>query len=293
MIHMTQEPQFFSQQVTRAHRFYRNPQNTGSREFSVIAGGKETCPPGYRIHRTGFIYYGIELVVSGKGSLVLGEHTYELSPGTLFCYGPNIAHTIENDQQETDLIKYFVDLKGEAVQTLLEEMAIPGTVSHTSSPHSLMNTFEELSLYGLSDTRYTEPLCASLGKSLIYKIAQTAIPYGVSYTTSYTTCTRCKDIIDSSYLSLQTLQDIADACGIDGAYLCRLFKRYEHQSPYQYLLRLRMNHAADLLASCGLQVKETAARLSYEDQYHFSRTFKRVMGQSPNTFCNQRSPSDS
>lgn len=286
---MVQEPQFFSKQVTTAHRFYRNPQGAVSQDFSVIAGGKETCPPGYQIHRNSFLYYGIELVVSGKGSLMLGNQTYELTPGTLFCYGPDIAHTIENNQQETDLIKYFVDLKGDAVQALLNEIALPGKVFHTSSPRSLMNSFEELSLYGLSDTRFAELLCASLGKSLIYKIAQTAIPYGEPYTTSFSTFTRCKDLLDSKYLSLHTLQDIAEACGIDGAYLCRLFKKYEHQSPYQYLLRLQMNYAADLLSTCGLQVKETAARLSYEDQYHFSRTFKRIMGQAPNTYSKQRS----
>ncbi len=278
------EPVFFSKQVTTAQRFYRTLKRDETVNFSVCAGGKETCPPGYTIHRTNFPYYGIEFVLSGKGILKLKESTHVLHPGTIFCYGPGIEHTIENNQLKTDLVKYFVDIRGKSILSILNEVHILGKVVYTASPQSIMNSFEDLSVFGLTDTKFSEVLCASLGRTLIYKIAQTAIPYEASFSTF----TRCKLRIDSSYLQLHSLQEISHHCEINASYLCRLFKRYKQQSPYQYLLRLQMNHAADLLMIKGYQVKEAALALSYEDQFHFSRTFKRVMGQPPTTFIERR-----
>jgi AraC-like DNA-binding protein len=44
-----------------------------------------------------------------------------------------------------------------------------------------------------------------------------------------------------------------------------------------------MNFAADLLLAEGLSVKETASRLNFSDQFHFSRVFKRITGHSPSS----------
>ncbi|MFN6192040.1 MAG: helix-turn-helix domain-containing protein, partial [Planctomycetia bacterium] len=62
---------------------------------------------------------------------------------------------------------------------------------------------------------------------------------------------------------------------------CRLFRRFDNSSPYQYLLRQRMSLAADLLTHDGLLVRQVAAYLGFADQYQFSRAFKRVSGISP------------
>ena len=71
---------------------------------------------------------------------------------------------------------------------------------------------------------------------------------------------------------------------MDPAYLCRLFGRFGHQSPYRYLVRLRMAQAARRLQSPGTLVKQVAGDLGFTDPFHFSRTFKRVFGVSPGRF---------
>jgi len=83
---------------------------------------------------------------------------------------------------------------------------------------------------------------------------------------------------------LRTLQQISLECHITSAHLCRLFRRYDRQSPYQYLLRLKMNAAADRLAQPGILVKQVAEETGFEDPSLFSRAFKRVLGLSPDGF---------
>jgi hypothetical protein len=45
-------------------------------------------------------------------------------------------------------------------------------------------------------------------------------------------------------------------CHLNNAYLCRLFRRYDNPSPYQYLLRLQVNFAAERLQQPGAMVKQ-------------------------------------
>jgi AraC-like DNA-binding protein len=86
------------------------------------------------------------------------------------------------------------------------------------------------------------------------------------------------------HLRLRTQAQIARECHVNPAYLCRLFRRYDHQTPYQYLMRLKMNLAAQRLRDPGSLVKQVAAALGFSDPFHFSRAFKSVFGLSPEAF---------
>jgi Helix-turn-helix domain len=63
-------------------------------------------------------------------------------------------------------------------------------------------------------------------------------------------------------------------------YLCRLFARFHNESPYQFLKRLRMDHASRILLARDATVKSMAAALGFEP-FHFSRVFKSVHPQWP------------
>lgn len=281
---MKSEPRFFSDQVSDASRFYRSHLRQKTESLLVVAGGKEICDPGYTVNRRRFPYYGIELVIAGKGTLELGRESYELRSGIIFCYGPESPHRISNDQRSGKLIKYFLDITGKQAERLLVSNHLIGRVCFSTAPTSLSSSFEELTAYGVSESPYSDTICSLTAEALIYKILQTAIPYQEHTSQSYISYTRSKELIERSYLSLNSLQEIAEHCGVGKAYLCRLFARFDHMSPYQYLMRRKMNHAADLLSSRGYQVKEVSSLLGFEDQFHFSRAFKRVMGESPRSF---------
>lgn len=262
------EPDYFSRQVRQATRFFRNP-------GPVVAGGLEVCAPGYTVQRANFPFTAIEFVVSGSGSLELEGDHYSLDPGTVFFYGPGVSHRILLDERER-LEKYFVNV----------DVAPGGTsasarVLHVSRPRSLVVSFEELIEYGRDPSPRSGEVCAALYTVIREKINASALAHGNLGSSAFETYRRCKETIAAGHLEFVNLGDATGACGVDEAYLCRLFARFDHQSPYQYLLGLRMNHAADLILSGNVSVKEAARALGYQDQGHFSRTFKRVLGVSP------------
>ena len=75
---------------------------------------------------------------------------------------------------------------------------------------------------------------------------------------------------------------------MNSSYLCRLFRHYDKQSPYQYLLRLKLNIAAERLQKPGGLVKQVAKDIGFTDQFHFSRVFTSVFGLSPTAFRSLR-----
>jgi AraC-like DNA-binding protein len=136
----------------------------------------------------------------------------------------------------------------------------------------------------LRGTRQGAALCARLLECLALKLADAHAPAEGAETLAFSTFEQCQRHIQQHFRRLRTLEQIADECHVNGAYLCRLFRRYGHQSPYQHLLRLKMNLAAELLQQPGALVKTVAEQAGFGDPFHFSRAFKGVFGLSPDAF---------
>jgi AraC-like DNA-binding protein len=63
-----------------------------------------------------------------------------------------------------------------------------------------------------------------------------------------------------------------------------LFFEATGQSPFEYLTRLRLKRAQELLLSTAMQVQDIAQNVGFRDPFHFTRTFKRFAGQSPRQY---------
>jgi len=92
------------------------------------------------------------------------------------------------------------------------------------------------------------------------------------------------NIIYSEYMSDITVQSIADRIGLERTYFSNLFKKEMGISPKKYLLKHRMEQAADLIKNRGYSVSVTALSVGYSDVYIFSKMFKQYYGVSPSKF---------
>jgi AraC-like DNA-binding protein len=55
-------------------------------------------------------------------------------------------------------------------------------------------------------------------------------------------------------------------------------------TPYQYYMQLKIKKAAELLEQKDASIKEVAYSLGFEDQYYFSRFFKKKTGVAPSAW---------
>ena len=276
------EPNYFSTQVSEARRFYLELNPSARRRITVTSGGWERCRPDYEIQRPGFAWSIIEFVSRGTGTLSLEGKQYDLKPGTVFVYGRGSPHCIRANAEHA-MTKYFVAFEGGA--ELLEEChLLPGTILNVSHPQQVQQIFDDLIQHGLSDHSNRARMCHIALQYLVMRITDLATPYGSLNTAALETYQRCRQFIEENYLAVHSLQEVADRCHVDSAYLCRLFKRFRRQTPFQYLQNLRMNRAVELLQEGNRSIKQTAQDLGFTDPYNFSRSFKRVFGISPQKF---------
>jgi two-component system, response regulator YesN len=77
---------------------------------------------------------------------------------------------------------------------------------------------------------------------------------------------------------------VAERIGISGDHLSRLLKRATGLTFIEYLTRLRMKRAMELLRDPGVRFGEVADLSGYRDARYFSTLFRRIVGMTPSEF---------
>ena len=80
------------------------------------------------------------------------------------------------------------------------------------------------------------------------------------------------------------LEDLLSICHMSRSNLMRVFRKATGQTPIEYLLRLRIQRAMDMLRNTELGITEIALEVGFNDSNYFTRQFKRILGESPRSF---------
>lgn len=116
----------------------------------------------------------------------------------------------------------------------------------------------------------------------ILKSASHVTPIGM--TSKDVLATRIKGIIDQSYHTGLSVQDLAKDLGYDKAVLIRRFKQSYGVSPVQYRLKLQLAEAIVTLMTESLTVGQVAHKIGFNDISFFNKVFKRELNATPSNF---------
>lgn len=81
-----------------------------------------------------------------------------------------------------------------------------------------------------------------------------------------------------------SIEEIASMLGMSRGQCTRIFSQVYGLSPRQYVSKLVLNEAKQLLVTTTLTMEEISERLGFQSASHFSRQFRRWTGVSPTTF---------
>lgn len=87
--------------------------------------------------------------------------------------------------------------------------------------------------------------------------------------------------ISAHYNEDITMNSVANVFFLNSSYFSKIFNEYVGQTFSEYITKVRMNYAKDLLKVSYLKVYEVAEKVGYTDYRHFSKKFKELMGISP------------
>ena len=84
-----------------------------------------------------------------------------------------------------------------------------------------------------------------------------------------------------------SLSTVAKAVNTSTFYFCKMFKRATGLHFTQYLARVRIEKARNLLLNPNLRVSEIAYEVGFQSLTHFNRVFKKITGLSPTDYRKQ------
>lgn len=259
--------------------------------LSVLFSGEGKPLPGHKIGPSIHDYYLIHTVMDGKGVFESGNSsqacvkgdTFVIFPGTLFNYQADLSHP---------WTYAWVALQGDAVEQLLKEVGVTRDkpLLHLDNLMEIHRLYEHIHF---SFQKSAFPKLESLEASgwlrlLVHK-------FGLANIGSLPTQSiELPDVIDRQiaqairWITLQFHQQIsidhmASSLGYHRAHLSKAFKQKIGMSPKQYLLKVRMDKAKELLSGT-LTIDQVSSSVGFNDALYFSKQFRKWSGMSPSEY---------
>lgn len=238
-------------------------------------------------------YCEIIYVVEGRGEFNIAGKKYELHKGDVAIYNPGVPH---EEKSMTDgpfkVIYCGVDsLHIEGVpQGMLLPAAVEPVISCEKYAYKVESYLSEILRECDSQVLGYETLSTNLLMSLItviYRIVDVKHQFR-SLKGKNEIALRTKHFIDANYTQSISLKDIADTMYVSQHYLSHLFKKEVGDSPFNYLISRRIEEAKRLLADSNKPIHEIASQVGYGNDKYFSMLFKKMTGQTPSAFREQR-----
>jgi AraC-like DNA-binding protein len=99
--------------------------------------------------------------------------------------------------------------------------------------------------------------------------------------------TKAKKFIEEHQTEEMSLTDVAKAVNTSSFYFCKIFRKFTGINFTDYVARLRIERAKNLLLNPNLRISEIAFEVGFQSLTHFNRVFKRILGQSPTDYRQQ------
>jgi AraC-like DNA-binding protein len=268
---------------------YNNPfsEPISNIDLKLYNCGTEDCECGHSWGPALKDHYKLFYMKNGKGTLKVGDKTYDLSKHQCFIISPNVI-TSYNASSDEPWIYYWVAFNGINAQTYLSraKLSIENPVIDCNNEENIIdcftNMFKGSEASNSGDMRMLS--CLYLLLATISDLENSDSNETDSYLRDNSYVRKALEWIEVNYSSNISISEMADFVGINRKYFSKIFKASVGVSPQNFLINFRLNKACELLKKDNLSIGEVSRSVGYEDQLLFSRVFKKFKGDSPNLF---------
>lgn len=248
-------------------------------EISVLYAEREhvrdgrTCGPVVRG------VYVIECCTGGRGSVVINGKEFPFRAGDAYVLLPGDAvRHVTGPGSHRDGV--WCALEGASVGKFLKEAGITSESPYIAAAH-----FDEVRqwLQNLVDCWSNRDSGAQLRQTACAYGLLGALLKGQTADVGNTWLNKAVGYMQTNYAEIANVEEVAKQVGLERAWFSTQFKKKAGISPHQYLIRLRVQKACQLLNTTDYSVSEIAYLVGLEP-HNFSRLFKREMDLTPQEY---------
>ncbi len=235
--------------------------------LNPVQFGWEECEPGHDFGPAVRTHWLLHYIVSGRGIFQKDGQTHVLRPGQIFVIPPYKETYYRADSEQP---WHYIWIGFTASAPLPEALQQP--VLELPGAGDIFEEFMRCSEREQGRSAYLSGCLWKL-MSLIPREKPEAdyIEKALSF-------------MHAEYMHGISVQDIADRLHLNRSYFYSLFRQHTGQSPCEYLIRLRLEKAAELMKVYGESASTAAASVGYSDASQFSRSFKKHFGKAPRNY---------
>ena len=232
-------------------------------------------------------YSTLLIITEGAAEILIDDQPYFVQSFTIFHIGKSQSLHITADKLSYYLIYYRGDIvysdtfmqhlqmKYQPFQTILT--CVP------ANPIAIHTVLQDMYIKWQSGSIQEHLSVKASFYGLIYRVFQELVEgYGKPHEIDKAEAARL--YIEQHINEPLSIQKLADLLNISTRHLLRIFKARFEVGPQVYLQQLRIEQAKKYLLTNQFSIKEIAISLGFEDEYYFSRAFKKVTNMAPSNY---------
>ena len=252
----------------------------------------------YPLHRHGEMELNFVENCSGNRRII-GDSIEVIDCYDLVLMGGGLEHTWEqyecqsNDIREVT-IHFSRDLFSDAFLSKthlkpLADLISKADVGVAFGMKAIMHNYDRLNeLVNMEPGFYSVmkfiELMYELSLTSDYRLLSSSAFAHTAMTTDSRRVQKVKDYIDANFKDDIRLQELADLANMTPTAFSRFFKLRTGKSISEYIIDVRLGHAARMLADSTMAVVEICYRCGFNNISNFNRIFKRKKGLTPTEF---------
>lgn len=241
-----------------------------------------------RIREHGRVDYHIIYIIQGKCTAESEGKETILECGDVILFLPGEKQKYAFCAEDLPISAYL-HFTGTGCEQLMRDIGFSNThVLRPGKSHELISCFEKMTNeYNLKKPFYDEKCMAYLLE--IFSEIGRRISYMdiTAYTKKKFELNAVLSEMLREYSHRHPVEYYADYCFLSVSRFYHIFKAEVGITPTEYINRLRINQAKELLANTYMSVFEIAEAVGFADQNYFGRVFKKLVGTSPKKFAKE------
>ena len=240
-------------------------------------------------------YMEIGFCHRGHGTLWIEDRCYQYGDRTLAIIPENIPHTILSRPGERCRWEFmFVDIKGfvhnefhsdeipveEVIRILGRRGTMKSEKNHPVIAHLILQILDECRR---KQPYYEESIKGYLYSLIIEVLRLDEEREQIKRKNRLTTYVRnAISFVEQHYAEEIGVMDMAAECGLSESHLRRVFQENMNMKPVEYINKVRIDAACELIRKEPLSLEEIGCRVGYTTPSTFNRNFRKLTGMTPN-----------